>query len=469
MKASAGNPLSGQPIFSPEQVAQATGGVRVSGDGAQPLCGVSIDSRTTEPGNLFVAIRGLRFDGHDFVAEAFERGAGAALVDQWPLKIHAQGAIWRVPDTLTALGALAQYHRRRFKLKLVAVTGSSGKTTTKTMLAHLISGFEEGLATQGTRNNLVGVPLTLLGLDDKHKSAVLELGTNRWGEIRRLTTLTEPTIGLVTNIGPAHLETFKDLQGVLREKAGLWEVMSAQGTLILNGEDPLLRQAGRSVSHKVVWFGEGLESALQISRVSLRTWSTQCLVNGRHRLTIPIPGRHNLMNAWAALTCSQVLGFDLAQAVERLQTVSILGGRLFPREFQGALFIDDSYNANPDSFKAALEVIRRVKTPGRRMVVMGDMLELGNQAEGLHAQAGRWVAEGGIDFLIAVGRWSRVVLSAACEAHFPSQNGRAFDEVEEAGRFLMEIVRPGDAVLLKGSRQMQMEKVFACSTTSSTP
>lgn len=432
-----------------------------------------MDSRSLQAGDLFVAIRGNRFDGHDFVAEALQRGAAGALVERRPEGVGPAGAgkpIWHVPDTLVALGQLASHHRERFRMDLAAVTGSSGKTTTKAMLAHLLSGDRQVLATAGTQNNRIGVPLTLLRLDAGHRAAVLELGTNRWGEIGLLAKICRPTVGLVINVGPAHLQTFGDLRGVLRAKGELWEAMEPWAPVVLNQDDPLLQEAGERLGSRVVWFSaqEGARVRVCVARIESGPWGSRCLVNGRWPLTLRLPGRHNLTNALAALTCAELLGQALPEAIERLREVPSLPGRLTMGERDGVLWMDDTYNANPASLQAGLEVLDSVSRSGRKAVVLGDMLELGGGAEELHAQAGRRVAASRPDLLLAVGELAERALAAALESGLGPRAGRAFTAPEQAGEFLMEWVRPGDTVFVKGSRAMRMERVLECCTTSST-
>ena len=458
--------------FTWEEISRVLGASPAADDfsAAGSVLGVSIDSRTVLQGQLFVAIRGKRFDGNEFVAEALARGAAAAVVENGPVSGAVGGAkpVWKVPDTLEALGRLARFHRDRFQTDLAAITGSSGKSTVKTMLAHLLCADREVLATPGTQNNRIGVPLTLFRLEETHRAVVLEMGTNQWGEIRALTEIARPTLGVVTNIGPAHLETFGDLNGVLREKAALWEAMEPQAPLVLNGDDPLLRQAGRGMRRKIIWFGCGPESDLRAADVHLEPFGSTCRINGRWMLRLPLPGQHNVINALAALACAQILGVDPEDAVARLESVSSLPGRLTCLERDGLLILDDSYNANPASLSAALKVLEGIRRPGRKVMVLGDMLELGAQSEALHAQAGRWVVESKADALITVGRLAQRALAAAWEAGLPSGAGRSFDAPEQAGDFLAGFLRPGDALLLKGSRGVQMERVLACFTTSST-
>ncbi len=460
------------PSFSIHEIEQAVGASPLLGARAPipPLVGVSIDSRTVREGELFVAIRGRRFDGHDFVAEALAKGAAAALVEHRPVPDHRP--IFQVSDTLTALGNLARFHRDRFQIPLVAVTGSCGKTTTKAMLAHILSWDRPVLSTSGTQNNRIGVPLTLFRLTPNHQAAVLELGTNQWGEIGLLTRMTRPTLGVVTNIGPAHLEAFGDLQGVLRAKAELWEAMDPRVPLILNGDDPLLAEVGKPLSRPVAWFGFGPHAQIPVSRLECGPSGSRCRIHGRWELDLPLPGRHNFLNALAALTCAELLGVDLSAAAEALKTLAPLPGRVALVQRDGIVWIDDTYNANPASFEAGLEVLEGIQGPKRKAVAVGDMLELGGQAERLHAEAGRCVADCGLDLLVVVGPLARRLLAAAWESGLPKEAGRVFETSEQAGEFLAGWVRPGDAILVKGSRAMRMEQVLegaGCFTTSSIP
>ena len=461
------------PAFSAQEIEQAAGAVRLSGPAQAPaLSGVSIDSRTVREGELFVAIRGRRLDGHHFVPEALANGAAGALVEQPPVGMPPGKFLWQVPDTLAALGNLARFHRDRFEIPLVAVTGSCGKTTVKEMLAHILSADRPVLSTLGTQNNLIGVPLTLFRLHRGHRAAVLELGTNQWGEIGQLTRIARPTLGVVTNIGPAHLETFGDLAGGLRAKAELWEEMDPGAMLVLNGDDPWLAKEGKRLARPVSWFGLGSEARIPVSRVECGPSGSRCRLEGGEELEVPLPGRHNLLNALAALTCAELLGVGRAAAAAALKSLPPLPGRSAVAQRDGILWIDDSYNANPASLAAGLEILSGLRDSSRKIVAVGDMLELGKESERLHEEAGRRIAALRPDLLVAVGPLARQLLEAARTSGLPHPAGRAFETAEQAGEFLGSWLRRGDAVLVKGSRLMRMERVLdgaGCFTTSSIP
>ncbi len=459
-------------FFDAEKILSFTGARPIGPAMPVGFVGISIDSRTIEPSELFVAIHGDRFDGHDFLQDAFAKGALGAVVDRVPVK-HSDppvpGIIFQVQDTLKALGEIARYHRRRFDFPVISITGSSGKTTTKALIADILSKKKDMLATAGTQNNLIGVPLTVLKFRSNHAAAVVEMGTNKIGEIRRLTEISEPTIGVITNIGPAHLETFRDLNGVLREKSSLWEIMNSRNPVVLNADDPILKEAGQKLGSRVIWFGTSQPAQVWADRITLEPWGSHCLVNGKYEMSLPLPGTHNLMNALAALACAHRVGESLEVAVESLKDVPPLPGRLTRIEWEKALVLDDSYNANPASLRAALDVLKEAECAGRRIALIGDMLELGERSPEFHAQAGTWAAESKLDFLITVGSLTRHLLEAARQAGFSTEKSWGCTTVEEAGELLNSLIQPGDVVLLKGSRKIQMERVLTCSTSSSPP
>lgn len=412
---------------------------------------VSTDTRTLQKGDIFFALKGPHFDGHDFLETAVEKGA-STLVIEASSKIHPdwrkKARIIEVPDTLKAYGEHAARHRRKFKIPVVAVTGSCGKTTVKELIAHVLSRKFNVLKNHGTENNLVGVPKTLLKLDASHEAAVLELGTNRPGEIATLSAMVRPQIAVVTRIGKAHLEGLGSLEGIKTEKLSIANSLERGGLLVLNGEDPELMGVTSS-AHRAL-------------PVSLSSASAD-----KNLFEAPLLGRHNIVNVHLAVAVARELGMDDATIRKALADFRPPAGRLSLRRIEGIDFIDDSYNANPTSFGAALEVLGTFKTRGRKAIVCGDMLELGSESESCHRELGRAIAALAPDFAVAVGGWSRAVADEALQRGYRPERLRAVQDSEEAGSVLRSWVRAGDCVLVKGSRGMKMEKIFECFTTSS--
>lgn len=414
--------------------------------------GVSTDTRTLRKGDIFFALKGPHFDGHDFLETAVAKGA-SCLVVQAPAKISAdlkkKVKIIEVPDALKAYGEHAARHRQKFKVPVVAVTGSCGKTTVKELIAHVLARKFNVLKNRGTENNLVGVPKTLLELDSTHDVAVLELGTNRPGEIAALSAIARPQIAVITRIGKAHLEGLGSLEGIKAEKLSITNSLERGGLLVLNAEDPALRCVSSGV-HRVV--GVSLSSASKDKNI----FETRLL------------GRHNILNAHLAAAVAMALGMDDAAIRKALADFRPPAGRLSLRRIREMDFIDDSYNANPTSFAAALEALEAFKTRGRKAVACGDMLELGAQAESCHREIGQAIARLAPDFVVAVGDLSRALADEAIQKGFPQSRLRTAADSIEAGNILRAWARPGDCVLVKGSRGVKMEKIFECFTTSFT-
>lgn len=417
---------------------------------------VVIDSRTVEPGDLFVALRGERHDGHAYVAQARSAGAVAALVSEW---VDVELPQLRVPDTLTALQAASALWRTRFTAPVVAVTGSNGKTTTKQMLAAIFTARGPVLATRGNLNNHIGVPLTLLGLRPEHRTAVIEMGANHLGEIALLTSLARPDVGVVTQAGDAHLEGFGSRDGVARGKGELFAGLDG-GVAVINADDvyaPLWRQLASRASVLSFGLGSGVDvTARQIqsepfennvgSRFVLHT------PTGSASVRLPMPGRHNVMNALAAAACGIALGMDADTIAEGLARVEGAQGRLSWRITpQGARLLDDSYNANPTSLRAGMELLASL--PGRRWLVLGGMAELGEDAPNLHYQAGQTAKSLGIDGVFALGP-----LAAEAARGF-GPGAQAFDDVETLVAALRPQLGSDAVVLVKGSRSARMERV----------
>jgi len=417
--------------------------------------GCSTDTRAIRPDELFIALRGAQFDGHDFVAAAAAAGAGAALVER--AVPAAPLPLIRVGNTLAAMGRLAADWRARFPVPLVAVTGSNGKTTVKEMLAAILSRRAPALATRGNFNNEIGVPLTLFGLGAEHRFAVLEMGANHPGEIRRLTNLARPDVAVITQCAPAHLEGFGTVEGVARAKAEIYEGLGANGTAIINADDDfsgLWREL--SAARRQIRFG--LRASADVTAEDIAPLAAGGsgfrlqTPRGGVAVRLPLPGRHNVANALAAAACCEALDVPLEDIAAGLAGVHPVKGRLERKPGLGsATILDDTYNANPASLGAALAVLAGM--PGRHWLVLGDMGELGATSAALHREGGGQARASGVERLFALGPLSR---EAAAEF---GAGARHFPGVPE----LVDAVKAGLAadvcVLVKGSRVMQMERV----------
>ena len=420
----------------------------------RPLAGVAIDGRRLRPGELFVAIPGPRFDGHDFLDQAHAAGAAAALVSR-PVP-GAPLPLLRVDDTRAALGRLARAWRDRFPGPVVAVTGSNGKTTVKEMAARVLAALGPVLATEGNLNNDLGLPLTLLRLTGAHRAAVVEMGANHPGEIAHLAAIAHPDVGLVTNAGPAHLEGFGSVAGVARAKGELFEALEAGQTAVINRDDPYAglwddlaapaRVLDFALDHEAAVRAVDVDSTAEGSRFRLLT------PQGEAQVDLPLPGRHNVRNAAAAVAVGLALGVDPRAGAAALAAMTPVAGRLRPLPARGgARLIDDSYNANPASVAAALDVLAACS--GRRTLGLGAMAELGAEAEALHAEVGRAARARGIERLFALGEGA----APAVPAFGPG--GHHFDSMDALLETLQMDLNENDTVLVKGSRSAGMERV----------
>lgn len=416
------------------------------------FAGISTDSRTLTKGNLFVALTGPHFDGHDYVAQAAQHGAAAAAVTR---ELDAELPMIRVPDTRRALGQLAGHWRSQFAIPVVAVTGSNGKTTVKEMAAAILARRGPVLATHGNLNNDIGVPLTLAGLAPEHQAAVIEMGANHAGEIAYLAALAEPTVAVITNAAAAHLEGFGSLQGVAQAKGEIFSGLRQGGVAVVNADDAFADQWRKTAQpHRVIDFGltasaqvraawqpEGVGARLDIS-----------FQGDTVALCLPLPGRHNVMNALAATAVAVALGMNLGEVAAVLASMAGVRGRLQVRERRDGLrVIDDTYNANPASLHAALEVVAAM--PGECWLVLGDMAELGDEAESWHREAAQAARLAGVSRLYGLGEL------ATLAAHAFGARGSAFATREQLETVLAEAAGPGVTLLVKGSRRMGMEHV----------
>jgi UDP-N-acetylmuramoyl-tripeptide--D-alanyl-D-alanine ligase len=454
--------------ITPKDIAKITGGKLVSGKGDAPATGFSIDSRTISPGDIFIAVKGRHFDGHDFIGEALEKGASGLILQKDPGEgIHGKAThVMLVDDTQEAMGRVASWIRRRVDIPVICITGTNGKTTVKDLLSHVLSSRYKVLGSRRSYNNIIGLSLTLFDLDPSHEVAVLGVGTNHPGEIPKLAGIAGPNIAVITNIGDGHLEAFEDREGVFAEKISLLEFLPETGMVFLNKDDSLLARASvRGVTRK--FYGISRGSDFLISDVSRKENGYEFRLNGERYFT-PLEGEHNVHNAAVSAAVAVYFGISPEEIRMSFQTVSPPAMRLEKVEAEEITFINDSYNANPDSFERALDVLESV--PGSRVkgVVAGDMMELGERSDEFHRMIGRSIHERGIDFLITLGGRAWHMAEGALDSGMAVSKVLRAQTHEDAAEMVREMAAPGAVVLLKGSREARMEEVLKCFTISCT-
>lgn len=424
-------------------------GQRIAMDGDIPFW--STDSREPQAGVVFVALRGERFDGHDYVAQAFAQGALAAIVDH--VVPDAAGLQIVVPDTLAALQQIAAAARRQWKRPLIAVTGSAGKTSTKEAIAALLgAGLLVG-KTVGNLNNHIGVPLSILRIADEAEAAVLEMGMNHAGEIARLCEIGQPDVGVVTNVGMAHIENFEGIEGIAAAKAELIHGLGPAGVAVLNADDP--RVAAMRCAGKVESFGLSEAAKTRAMNVSYSPSGADFEISGQ-RFHAKVPGRIGVLNITAAVAVARMWGIPLRQLAEAAEQIVMPKMRQERLEHQGMVIWNDCYNSNPDAVKAMLDVLRDT-AKGRRIAVLGEMLELGHWAEPLHRDVGNYAVQSGVSVLLGIRGAARFSIESAMKAGLSSRAACFFESPEEAGDWLKQEALPGDSILFKGSRGTKVE------------
>jgi UDP-N-acetylmuramoyl-tripeptide--D-alanyl-D-alanine ligase len=444
---------------------------RSTGIGSFVAQGYSIDSRTVGAGELFFAVRGERLDGHDFIAGALARGALAAVVSlarvaSLPDAV-LEAPLLIVEDPLQALQALAAHVRRHWGGRVVAVTGSAGKTSTKDAVAAALGARFRVLKSLGNLNNGFGLPLQLLRLEQEHEYAVIEMGMNHAGEIAQLARIAAPDWGVITNVGMAHVENFPDGQGgIARAKYELVEALPASGVAFLNCDDRYVGQFGRDFGGKVIYFGEGPCADPQITAIHEGGFLQIDLLSVGHAASMRLSlfGRHNATNAMAALAVAREAGVPLEDAIHALEGLTAGDRRGEVLTLMGATIINDSYNSNPEALKSMIQALaaRPLTASGqRRILVAGEMLELGEHAAALHAACGRAAAEAGINEVVGVRGNAEHLVLAATEAGVAGISAIFLPDAEAAGAWLRENLRPGDVVLIKGSRGVRLERAIA--------
>jgi len=422
--------------------------------------GYSIDSRTLNAGDLFIAIAGERFDGHQYVQAALEKGAVGAIVAAEKNVAGDPLRLLQVEDTVKALQLLGAAARRLWGKPLLAVTGSAGKTTTKEILAHILSTRFRVMKSSGNLNNHIGLPLQLLKLEAEHDLAVVEMGMNHAGEIRALGALAHHDLAVVTTVAPVHLEFFESLAAIARAKYEIIETLHSGGVAVLNADDEYVCQFGRDFKGKVVTFGIKRAADVSARNVKLNgaEGSTFDLIAGSvgEPVTFPLVGEHNIYNALAAAAAAMQRGLTPSQAAVALSSIAPPDKRGQVLNIGGATIINDCYNSNPRALAAMIDTLASMKAQ-RRILVVGEMLELGPTAEALHRESGKHAAEKKIDLVIGVRGMARAVAEAACGAGTQAQ---FVETPEQAGEWLAQNLRPGDAVLLKASRGVKLERAL---------
>ena len=473
----------GEVMLSLHDLLEGTVGSRPAPEGwpDEALAGVWVDSRLVKPGGVFVALRGETLDGHDFVEDAFARGARAALVARWPalsrpfLRVEAGAPLpaptaeernWpvciQVPDTLRALQDLAAYWRARFQVRVVGITGSVGKTTTKELTYSVLRRRYRTLRSEGNYNNEIGLPLTLLQLEPRHERVVLEMGMYQVGEIARLAEISRPVIGVVTNVGPVHLERLGSLERIAQAKAELVEALPPEGVAVLNYDDPLVRPMADRTAARAFFYGLTPEADLwadQIASFGLEGIRFRFHYRGeRIHVKVPLLGRHSVHTALRAASVGLIEGLTWEEIVSGLQDVSAQLRLVSVPGPNGSRILDDTYNSSPASCLAALNLLEELD--GRRIAVLGDMLELGEYEREGHCKVGRRAADV-VDKLITVGPRGRIIGEEALRSGMAPEDVAILETNEEAIQVLRAMVQPGDIILVKGSRGMRMEQIVA--------
>ena len=425
---------------------------RVTESDAQ-VTGWSVDSRTLRPGDLFFALRGPTHDGHAYVAEVLKKGAVGIVVDR---EVAGEtDSILRVEDSLAALQTLASAARQEWAGDVVGVTGSAGKTTTKDVIAEMLSEGFNTAKTEGNLNNHVGLPLSLLRVDDQARVAVLEMGMNHAGEIRALAAVARPNIGVVTNVGAAHMESFDSVDGIAAAKRELIEALPPEGTAVLNADDARVAAFAAAHPGPVVTYGESEKATVRAEDVRFSEEGVAFRVGATH-FESPLTGRHSVSNLLAGIAVAGIYGIAPDRLTDRVRNIQ--PGKMRGERFRhrGILVFNDCYNSNPDAARAMLAVLR--DTPARRRIaVLGEMLELGRWAEPLHRDVGNYAAECGIDVLVGLRGAACFILDAAKRSGLRADAAFFFDDPVPAGQLVRSLAQPGDAVLFKGSRGVHVE------------
>ncbi|HHT9158689.1 MAG TPA: UDP-N-acetylmuramoyl-tripeptide--D-alanyl-D-alanine ligase [Candidatus Brocadiaceae bacterium] len=457
-------------VISLEEILKAVGGHlildpkynQVSTDRNVNIAGVSIDSRTVKKGDLFFAIKGEHFDGHQFIIQAISAGAVGAVVSKG-VKIdleHKNRLIIQVADTITALGNLARYYRQKLNTKIIGITGSNGKTTTKEMTYHLLSRFGSVIRPQKSFNNFIGVPLTIFEIEKKHLYGVLEMGTNAAGEIRRLSEIGAPDVAVITNISKTHLEGLGSIEGVALAKAEILDYLRNGGMFVYNFDNTWCVKVASEFKGKTVSFGLSSSADIRGTNVRKKDSGYVFTINGNIEVYIPIPGYHNINNCLASFAVCHALGHNINTLKDAFSSFKLPSMRIEQQHIGNITVINDAYNANPESVRAALQYLSEIKTLGRKVFICGDMLELGEESPRLHREIGEIAARLNIDLLWTVGERAAEVAKAAKSSGMSERCINSFKDAADISDNEINELKENDVVLIKGSRGMHMENII---------
>ena len=446
------------PTLTFAQLAEMTGGRLVQG-GDVRTSSVVIDSREVTPESVFFAIRGDRLDGHQFVPQALETARGA-VVSQLPENVGGDKGIVRVEDTTAALQQLAKSIRERYPFTLVGITGSAGKTTTKEMIATLAGTERRAFRSRGNYNNLIGCPLSIDNTPDDAEIVVSEMGMNHKGEIALLAGLTHPDVGVYTNIGPVHIEFFGTVEKIAEAKRELLENVKPEGAIVVNVDNEHVVRISREFPGRKVTYGIDHDADFRATDVRVNGLLGTTFRMREFPMELALPGRHNLENFLAAVATARILGISWEGIERGVREVQPAYHRGVIVPFRGATLYDDTYNYNPYALSRAIDLLRQADVRGRRIAVIGDMLELGEKELGYHYESGRAIPEGDIDVVIGVGRRSASLLDGARHSGFTDERLHHFDDAASAAQFLERFIRDGDLVLVKASRGIGLDKII---------
>ncbi len=446
-------------------ILKATGGKLIQGNSELLINGISTDTRSIKQGEIFFALEGENYDGHKFVEQAIHNGAAGAVISSGKKAAYSfhngfkKCALLEVADTLTALGELAKFYRNSLPASFIAVTGSNGKTTTKDMAYHVLRNFKSVSRSRKSFNNLIGVPLTIFETETAHDFCIVEMGTNAPGEIKRLSEIIFPDFAILTNISNAHLEGLENIEGVASAKSEFIENMAEDGTLITNADDDWCNQIADRFNGKVISFGFNQSADIKASNVKRNDSGFVFTVNDSLTVNLPVFGKHNIYNALAVIAMCDTVGVGIEVICDKFMDFKLPPMRMEKQICGGIVVVNDGYNSNPSSMSSALDEFSQLITSGRKVLICGDMLELGNYAERLHKEVGAKVANANIDVLWTVGPLSRFVAEEAIANGMPRENILSCETSEEMCSFVASQLKKDDTVLIKGSRRVKLESV----------